>query len=44
MSQNSGQQDLQELVNKRLSVFEMSDKRVREALIVALHALRGNQR
>lgn len=44
MSQNRGQEDLQALVNRQVSVFEISDKRVREALIVALGALRGNNR
>ena len=44
MIQKSAQQHLQDLVNRQVSVFEISEKRVREALIVALQALRGNNR
>jgi hypothetical protein len=36
--------DLQLLVQKQLSVFQLSDERLRRVLIIALGHLRGNRR
>lgn len=41
---NQAEQDFQALLERRVSIFEMSDLRVRKAFIFALMTMRQNMR
>ena len=41
---SEGERDLQLLVQKQVSVFQLNDERLRRVLLLALGHLRGNRR